>query len=234
MSIARFSADRLPPSPWVHHQPQEHVPDAIKALWRDADEHAQPQAVGSSKVKHKKCNKITAMVSEASIPSTTDDGCDFKGLDSDGTPQSQDGFRLLSSPLQARLLDPMSSHSMSMVADHTSNYVVDNFVASSLQTLHTQPFSADFSTLEAELDQQEGLDPPSVGSFVHFSGQCSRCCFYPKGRCNNGYACMFCHYEHEKRPRNGKKRRNSRKADADAEPPADDDDGWRIVSLTEA
>jgi hypothetical protein len=42
---------------------------------------------------------------------------------------------------------------------------------------------------------------PSVGSLGHFAGQCSRCCFHPKGRCMNGYDCRFCHFDHDKRRR---------------------------------
>jgi hypothetical protein len=51
---------------------------------------------------------------------------------------------------------------------------------------------------------------PSIGSYAHLSGQCSRCCFHPKGRCANGYSCQFCHFDHDKRPRNGKKKRYRR------------------------
>lgn len=54
---------------------------------------------------------------------------------------------------------------------------------------------------------------PSIGSYAHLSGQCSRCCFHPKGRCANGFSCEFCHYDHEKRPRNGKKKRYRRQLD---------------------
>lgn len=54
---------------------------------------------------------------------------------------------------------------------------------------------------------------PSLGSYAHLSGQCSRCCFHPKGRCANGYSCEFCHYDHDKRPRNGKKKRYRRPLD---------------------
>jgi len=57
-------------------------------------------------------------------------------------------------------------------------------------------------------------DLPSLGSLGHFAGQCSRCCFYPKGRCQNGYDCRFCHYEHDKRPR--KKKTNDRYSVRDA------------------
>merc|ERR1719235_1140297 len=47
-------------------------------------------------------------------------------------------------------------------------------------------------------------DLPSLGSLGHFVGTCSRCCFFPKGRCQNGYECRFCHFEHEKRQRKRK------------------------------
>lgn len=51
---------------------------------------------------------------------------------------------------------------------------------------------------------------PSIGSWAHLSGSCSRCCFFPKGRCTNGYSCRFCHLDHDKPPRNGKKKRGGR------------------------
>jgi len=59
--------------------------------------------------------------------------------------------------------------------------------------------------------QADGV--PSIGSYAHLSGQCSRCCFHPKGRCANGFSCEFCHFDHEKRPRNGKKKRYRRQSD---------------------
>jgi len=54
---------------------------------------------------------------------------------------------------------------------------------------------------------------PSIGSYAHLAGQCSRCCFHPKGRCANGFSCQFCHFDHDKRPRNGKKKRYRRHPD---------------------
>jgi len=48
---------------------------------------------------------------------------------------------------------------------------------------------------------------PSMGSDAHDDGTCKRCCFYPRGRCTNGYDCEFCHYEHEKRKRKNKKKK---------------------------
>mmetsp|Transcript_58442 Transcript_58442/g.118856 ORF Transcript_58442/g.118856 Transcript_58442/m.118856 type:complete len:468 (-) Transcript_58442:82-1485(-) len=42
---------------------------------------------------------------------------------------------------------------------------------------------------------------PSVGSALHASGKCSRCCFFLKNRCRNGVNCQFCHLPHERRSR---------------------------------
>jgi len=48
---------------------------------------------------------------------------------------------------------------------------------------------------------------PSIGSEAHTQGTCKLCCFFPRGRCTNGYTCEFCHYEHEKRKRKNKKKK---------------------------
>eukprot|EP00746_Dinoflagellata_sp_MGD_P001150 gnl/MRDRNA2_/MRDRNA2_102135_c0_seq1.p1 gnl/MRDRNA2_/MRDRNA2_102135_c0~~gnl/MRDRNA2_/MRDRNA2_102135_c0_seq1.p1 ORF type:complete len:327 (+),score=78.01 gnl/MRDRNA2_/MRDRNA2_102135_c0_seq1:92-1072(+) len=65
------------------------------------------------------------------------------------------------------------------------------------------------SLSEAATPSWESLkDLPSVGSLGHFAGLCSRCCFHSKGRCQNGYDCRFCHFDHEKRQR--KKKFNDR------------------------
>lgn len=42
-------------------------------------------------------------------------------------------------------------------------------------------------------------DIPSVGSLGHEKGECRRCNFFHKGRCQNGRSCSFCHFPHEKR-----------------------------------
>jgi hypothetical protein len=79
----------------------------------------------------------------------------------------------------------------------------------------------------SEDDEDLGLCPiysataalPSLGSAGHGEGTCRRCCFFPKGRCNNRYDCQFCHFAHEKRKpkskkKKHKKRRGARKAQA--------------------
>jgi len=48
---------------------------------------------------------------------------------------------------------------------------------------------------------------PSVGSEGHAQGECKRCCFFPKGRCNNGHDCRFCHFDHDKTRRVKKKKK---------------------------
>lgn len=58
----------------------------------------------------------------------------------------------------------------------------------------------------------ESVEPPSAGSVAHGEGSCRRCCFFPKGRCNNGQDCQFCHFSHEKRrPKNKKKKTRARR-----------------------
>lgn len=42
-------------------------------------------------------------------------------------------------------------------------------------------------------------DIPSIGSLGHETGDCRRCNFFHKGRCQNGRSCVFCHFPHEKR-----------------------------------
>merc|ERR1719420_2454048 len=52
---------------------------------------------------------------------------------------------------------------------------------------------------------------PSIGSAGHGAGTCRRCCFFPKGRCMNGYNCEFCHFDHEKRKRKSKKKKKKKR-----------------------
>jgi hypothetical protein len=54
-------------------------------------------------------------------------------------------------------------------------------------------------------ERPAGALHPSIGSELHASGKCNKCCFFPRGKCANGYSCTFCHYDHEKlRRRSGK------------------------------
>merc|ERR1740121_2817493 len=59
----------------------------------------------------------------------------------------------------------------------------------------------------SDFDEYVGKHP-SIGSALHSSGECKRCCFFPKGRCDNGYDCSFCHYDHGKRTRTRRNRKS--------------------------
>jgi len=65
---------------------------------------------------------------------------------------------------------------------------------------------------------------PSMGSAQHAEGACKRCCFFPKGRCQNGYNCEFCHFEHEKRKRKKKKKSGAARRDSGGSESEDDSD----------
>lgn len=71
-----------------------------------------------------------------------------------------------------------------------------------------QEMAQSAAALGAQLPQ--GALHPSVGSQGHASGTCKRCCFFPRGRCVNGYSCGFCHYEHAKPPRKHRGRQGKR------------------------
>merc|ERR1719502_1175158 len=62
-----------------------------------------------------------------------------------------------------------------------------------------------------DTDQVDLGEPPSVGSALHASGECKRCNFFAKGRCQNGKDCSFCHYPHEKR-KHSRQEKRERKA----------------------
>lgn len=101
------------------------------------------------------------------------------------------------------------------VASHFG-YEVSHPLNSSFQAIGGGVTPSVMDSSAAGVPVGDGAEPggvPSLGSYAHLSGQCSRCCFHPKGRCANGYSCEFCHYDHDKRPRNGKKKRYRRQLD---------------------
>uniref|UniRef100_A0A6V0FHP7 C3H1-type domain-containing protein n=1 Tax=Zooxanthella nutricula TaxID=1333877 RepID=A0A6V0FHP7_9DINO len=66
---------------------------------------------------------------------------------------------------------------------------------------------------------------PSLGSIKHEEGMCKRCCFFPKGRCQNGTNCEFCHFDHDKRKRKKKKKKKSAPNQEGGGSDSDSDDG---------
>ncbi|CAK9112864.1 Uncharacterized protein SCF082_LOCUS52327 [Durusdinium trenchii] len=83
------------------------------------------------------------------------------------------------------------------------------------QARSSAALAASGRTIETAPKPPPGALHPSMGSAFHDSGNCKRCCFYPRNRCLNGYECEFCHYEHEKRKRKNKK---NKKKKAEAQP----------------
>lgn len=123
----------------------------------------------------------------------------------------------------------MATHGFaSDVASHYT-YEVGPALSTSFAPLSTvAPSVIDTAGVPVSVGDAQGTDGvPSLGSYAHLSGQCSRCCFHPKGRCANGYSCEFCHYDHDKRPRNGKKKRYRRQLDGTIE----DDMGFLVAGL---
>lgn len=71
---------------------------------------------------------------------------------------------------------------------------------------------SDGSNEEAEPVVVDQDNLPSMGSSQHATGECKRCNFYPKGRCQNGKNCTFCHFPHDKRKPSRQEKRERRSA----------------------
>mmetsp|Transcript_64005 Transcript_64005/g.152624 ORF Transcript_64005/g.152624 Transcript_64005/m.152624 type:complete len:290 (+) Transcript_64005:2-871(+) len=67
----------------------------------------------------------------------------------------------------------------------------------------------DVEGLQSIREQVERGDLPSVGSLLHLEGCCKRCAFFPKGTCENGYECEYCHFPHPKRRSKRSAKRNA-------------------------
>eukprot|EP00448_Togula_jolla_P025129 CAMPEP_0170650380 /NCGR_PEP_ID=MMETSP0224-20130122/45774_1 /TAXON_ID=285029 /ORGANISM="Togula jolla, Strain CCCM 725" /LENGTH=477 /DNA_ID=CAMNT_0010982043 /DNA_START=15 /DNA_END=1448 /DNA_ORIENTATION=- len=63
-----------------------------------------------------------------------------------------------------------------------------------------------------ELDEVSVSDLPSIGSALHGTGECKRCNFFSKGRCQNGLNCSFCHFPHDKRKPSRQEKRERKAA----------------------
>lgn len=120
----------------------------------------------------------------------------------DATPTSSSGPCIVPPRVLAGKLAAEDSRSESTASGGISE--APSLPPSPSEDAFLSPQSADAASL---LCLPAGL--PSLGSVGHFSGNCSRCCFHPKGRCENGFNCRFCHYDHEKR--RGKKKIEAKK-----------------------
>jgi hypothetical protein len=80
-------------------------------------------------------------------------------------------------------------------------------VSSSVGDSTSDGDSAEYEPVVVDLDNL-----PSIGSALHATGECKRCNFFPKGRCQNGKNCTFCHFPHDKRKPSRQEKRERRAA----------------------
>ena len=81
----------------------------------------------------------------------------------------------------------------------------------------------------AELKAALGL--PSLGSLEHAAGTCKRCNFYPKGRCQNGQNCTFCHLSHDRRKASRAEKREARLSHDSSTTPSTDEEMSEMAFL---
>lgn len=104
-------------------------------------------------------------------------------------------------PMEQMIEDETGSLSFSNVARRSA--VFKNLTVDSLSTDagsvsgSDHPDGSESSTIDTS-DASPPYNPliPSIGSAGHATGNCYRCGFFPKGRCQNGYNCQFCHFGH--------------------------------------
>lgn len=78
---------------------------------------------------------------------------------------------------------------------------------------HSQASGSETSDVEGEEALEVDLSLlPSIGSASHAAGECKRCNFFAKGRCQSGKDCLFCHFPHEKRKASRQEKRERRAA----------------------
>lgn len=181
---------------------------------------------------------------KAAAEPSTDEGSEPKGSESESLPESSEGYlrpqgMMPAVQQQVPTMMPYISGPQVQVATHTVQAEAANMYPTYMPhdgyNMSTHSFGAGSEASQYPYTSAAGFQQnvlpqsaagagvvPSIGSYAHLSGQCSRCCFHPKGRCANGYSCQFCHFDHEKRPRNGKKKRYRRGPDDMCEEGIDD------------
>jgi len=143
------------------------------------------------------------------------------GLPAESSPAVMPGITYLMSPRSAMawgrvLVFPQSAQAGYGDGSCVEACAADEGAASSSQG--QQEENGDASDDDEEEDSimcpvySESSALPSAGSAGHGTGTCRRCCFFPKGRCNNGAECSFCHFAHERRKTsNAKKKKKKHK-----------------------
>lgn len=101
--------------------------------------------------------------------------------------------------------------------------------------LSTQSDSSDDDDDDCGVKPEIVLGPdglPSLGSSGHATGDCKRCCFFPKNRCTNGHDCNFCHFDHDKRKRLKKKKKKRGAGGSEQQTPSSSAGGATPGSVT--
>lgn len=71
--------------------------------------------------------------------------------------------------------------------------------------------SSSESTTKGKGQLPSNVVHPSRGSEKHHSGSCQPCSFFIRGKCTVAEGCLYCHYEHDRPQRPGKKSRERAK-----------------------
>jgi hypothetical protein len=99
-------------------------------------------------------------------------------------------------------------------ADHEKSSAVSTGAPSEAGDL--SPEIPSVAAAEQEANANSPLDAddklPSAGSALHAIGECRRCNFFAKGRCRNGFDCVFCHLPHERRKLSRQEKREQQAA----------------------
>jgi len=117
--------------------------------------------------------------------------------------------------------EPVAAKAQEEASDNTS----DGDGAGREDNDGAQPLSSGDSDSSEEGNEVVVVDLdnlPSMGSAQHATGECKRCNFFPKGRCQNGKNCQFCHFPHDKRKPSRQEKRERRAAWLDHQPDGED------------
>lgn len=90
-------------------------------------------------------------------------------------------------------------------------------------TESTDPIVTEMSSVVASIVDEQSMgnismisgvaaypsEQPSVGSVKHSSGDCKACTWFPKGRCNRGVDCLYCHFDHDGRKKRAKPKKST-------------------------
>jgi len=145
-------------------------------------------------------------VHESSPSSSSQDGMHAPSTSSNSTPEKIEEAppKAEESPIQTDEIDTTES---------TPEPESKELKEDSEQKSPTASNDSDSDASEEEEPVVVDLDAlPSIGSAQHGTGECKRCNFFPKGRCQNGKDCTFCHYPHDKRKPSRQEKRERRAA----------------------